>query len=196
MPTDDKISQTGASQPASENGGNLRRFASVEIIGELILLAAVTGFFIYIGISARHWPFSAMLTPLIAVAIGTPFLIWRIVTVLRLGFAVRGASVTQSQIMDTGFRIGEDPKTEGRRFLRVFVALAVLYGGIWLIGFHIMVPLWVFAYMHWFGRVRLIWAALVALLFVALIVGLYDHILDALWHEPVLFKWLGLNWFS
>jgi hypothetical protein len=194
-PTDKPIAET-LTPPEPGANRNLRKFASIEVIGEMILLTAVAGFFIYIGVSARHWPFSAMLTPLIAVAIGTPFLIWRFVTVLRVGLAVTRDEASPQQIMDTGFRIGDDPKTEGQRFLRVFVALGVLYGGIWLLGFHIMVPLWVFVYMRWFGKVPLIWAALVALLFLGLMVGLYDHLLDALWHEPVLFKWLGINWFE
>ena len=192
MASTDKLTPAAAVPEAATDQKTLRTFASVEFIGEMILLAIVAGFFTYIVISARHWPFSAMLTPIIAVTIGTPFLIWRIVTVIRMRLAIRGPSVTPRQIMDTGFRIGSDPKTEGKRFIKVFVAIAVLYAGIWLVGFHIMVPIWVFAYMRWFGKVKLVWAAFVALLFVALMVGLYDHVLDALWHEPVLWKWLSI----
>lgn len=191
MPSTDQLKPEAVMPGASAQQKNLRTFASVEVIGEMILLAIVAGFFAYIVISARHWPFSAMLTPLIAVSIGTPFLIWRIVTLVRMRLAIRGPSVTTRQIMDTGFRIGGDPKTEGRRFIKVFVAIGVLYAGIWLVGFHIMVPLWVFVYMRWFGKVSLVWAAVVALLFVALMVGFYDHVIDALWHEPVLWKWLA-----
>lgn len=169
----------------------LKGFVTVEIIGELILLCIVAGFFVYIGVSARNWPFSAKLTPLIAVAIGTPFLIWRFFSVIRLALAIQVRPVSPRQIMDTGFRTGSDPKTEGKRFLKVFVSLGVLYGGIWLLGFHITVPLWVFVYMRWFGKVPLVWAAATALMFVVLIFGLYDQVLDALWHEPVLWKWLS-----
>ena len=179
--------------PAQDEAGNrpFKGFVTVEIIGELILLCMVAGFFIYIGVSARNWPFSALLTPLIAVAIGTPFLIWRFISVIRLVLAIQVRPVSQSQIMDTGFRTGSDPKTEGQRFLKVFIALGVLYGGIYLLGFHITVPIWVFVYMRWFGKVPVVWAAVTALMFIVLIFGLYDQVLDALWHEPVLWKWLS-----
>lgn len=191
MQTNEKPDQNNDAQGATTGSRRLRDFATVEIIGELILLTMVAGFFIYIGVSARNWPFSAMLTPLIAVAIGTPFLIWRIVSLIRFGLTLRDTAVTPGQIMDTGFRISDDPTTEGRRFLNVFVAIGVLYAGIYLLGFHITVPLWVFAYMRWFGKVPVLWAALVAVLFVVLIFGLYDQVLDAFWHEPVLWKWLA-----
>jgi ABC-type amino acid transport system permease subunit len=167
-----------------------RKAVSLEIIGEMILLSAVAGFFIYIGVSALNWQFSAILTPAIAIVIGTPFLIWRIIHVIRMGFWVHNTEVTQSQIMDIGFRVGQDRKGERQRFIRIFVAIGVLYAGIWILGFHITLPLWIFGYMYWFGKVRFVWAALIGLMFLGFIVGIYDMLLGAYWNEPLLFEWL------
>jgi hypothetical protein len=167
-----------------------RKAVSREIIGEMILLSAVAGFFIYIGVSALNWQFSAILTPAIAIVIGTPFLIWRIIHVIRMGFWVHNTEVTQSQIMDIGFRVGQDRKGERQRFIRIFVAIGVLYAGIWILGFHITLPLWIFGYMYWFGKVRFVWAALIGLMFLGFIVGIYDMLLGAYWNEPLLFEWL------
>jgi hypothetical protein len=168
-----------------------RKAVSLEIIGEMVLLTAVAGFFIYIGISALSWKFSAVLTPAIAIAIGTPFLIWRMIHVVRMGLRVQNTEVTPSQIMDIGFRVGTDRKAAQGRFIRIFVAIGVLYAGIWILGFHITVPLWVFGYLYWFGHVRLVWSALIGLLFLGFIVGVYDQILGAYWNEP-----LALQWFN
>jgi ABC-type amino acid transport system permease subunit len=182
--------QDSGAQVAPEDMAVERKAVSLEIIGEMILLSAVAGFFIYIAVSARNWPFAAILTPAIAITIGTPFLIWRIVHVIRMGLWVHNTEVTQSQIMDIGFRVGQDRKGERQRFIRIFVAIGVLYGGIWILGFHITLPLWIFGYMYWFGKVRLVWAALIGLLFLGFIVGIYDMLLGAYWNEPLLLQWL------
>jgi hypothetical protein len=92
--------------------------------------------------------------------------------------------------MDIGFRVGQDRKGERQRFIRIFVAIGVLYAGIWILGFHITLPLWIFGYMYWFGKVRFVWAALIGLMFLGFIVGIYDMLLGAYWNEPLLFEWL------
>jgi hypothetical protein len=42
--------------------------------------------------------------------------------------------------------------------------------------------------MYWVGKARLWVAALVGLLFVGLIIGIYDALLRAPWNEPILFQ--------
>jgi hypothetical protein len=44
--------------------------------------------------------------------------------------------------------------------------------------------------MYWFGKVRFVWAALIGLMFLGFIVGIYDMLLGAYWNEPLLFEWL------
>jgi hypothetical protein len=170
-------------------GKQERKGLSFEVAGELILLSLVAGFFLYILISAQNWSFAATLTPAIAVAIGTPFLVWRVIVVVRSGLRIRPSNAAPAQIMDIGFRIGKDRRAERKRFLRIFVAIGLLYGGIWILGFHIAVPLWVFCYVYWFGKVRLVTAALLAALFLAFMVGVYDLTLESYWNEPLLFEW-------
>ena len=166
----------------------LRNQLTVEIIGEIILLLTVTAFFIYLFIPSLNWPWGARLMPQIAIGIGTPFLILRIIYVLRALFWSRTvSSVTPSGIMDLGFRVGDDPKGEGKRWIRILSAIAVLYAGIWLVGFHIAMPLWVFVYMVWFGRGNFFVAGGIALLFLGLIGGVYGHLIRVPWHDPPLF---------
>lgn len=166
----------------------LRKQLTVEVIGEIILLVAVTVFFLYMFIPSLDWPWGARLMPQIAVGIGTPFLILRIIYVLRVLFWSRTvSSVTPSQIMDFGFRVGDDPKGEGKRWIRILSAIGVLYLGIWVVGFHIALPFWVFVYMVWFGRANFLVAGGIALLFLGLIVGVYGHLIRVPWHDPPLF---------
>lgn len=183
--------QGAGGSPADQNrqslhGALLRKQLTVEIIGEFILLLTVTAFFVYLIVSSFDWPWGARLVPQIAVIIGTPFLILRIIYVFRILFWGRTASVTPTQIMDFGFRVSDDPKEEARRWVRILCAIAALYLGIWLVGFHIALPLWVFAYMVWFGRANILIAAAIALLFVGLIAGVYGELINVPWPDPLL----------
>ena len=134
-------------------------------------------------IPSLDWAWGARLMPQIAIGIGTPFLILRIIYVLRVLFWSRTASsVTPTQIMDMGFRVGDDPKEERKRSIRILSAIGILYLGIWAVGFHIALPLWIFVYMLWFGRAHLLLAGSMALLFLGLIVGVYGELIRVPWH--------------
>lgn len=191
MSKSEKTRKFQADAEVSGEPGSLdRRALSFEIGGELILLSLVASFFIYIVISATEWEFAAILTPAIAIVIGTPFLIWRVIHVIRTGLWVRQPKTTSAQIMDIGFRIGKDRAAERQRFVRIIVAIGILYAGIVFLGFHITLPLWVFAYIYWYGKVRLVTAALISLLFLGFMTGVYDLLLESYWNEPLLFRWL------
>lgn len=158
---------------------------SLEVAGEVILLALVGGMFAYLLIESFEWPLGSALMPWIAIAIGTPFLFWRLFVLIRS--AQKG---TADQIMDLGFRTGADPKGERRRFVRISVYIVGLYLAIWLLGFHIAIPLGVAFYVYVYGRVGFVWSAVIGLLFLALILGVYDRFLGATWHEPPLLEML------
>ncbi|MEX2599330.1 MAG: hypothetical protein WD533_06710 [Dehalococcoidia bacterium] len=191
--------QDNNAQPNPEAGqGNLgkiqKRAASIEILGEIILLLGVGAFFLYMFILSLDWTLGAALTPRIAIVMGTPFLILRIIYVVRTGLWMRkeGEGATKTQIMDVGFRVGDDPAAELRRFIRICVAIAILYLGIWFVGFHIMIPLWLFGYMYIYGSrdpfKRIFWAVFMAAGFYGLIAGAYDYFMRTPWHDPLLFQ--------
>jgi TctA family transporter len=184
--------------PARIDTKVLRREVIIELVGESVLLAFVALFFGLIvaeatGLVGGGWPLGAALTPCIAIAIGTPFLLYRTHHVFRIALSLDNVPrLLQTNIMDVGFRIGEDPEGERRRFARITIAIGVLYAGIWLVGFHLAVPLWVFGYLYFFSDTGLRSSMAMGVLFLAMIVGLYDFVMGTPWNEPI-FPW-AQNW--
>src|SRR5919106_1715450 len=73
---------------------------SLEVIGEMVLLALVGGFFVYLFIESLEWPLGSALLPWIAVGIGAPFWVYRVLVLIMR------AREESAEIMDIGFRTG------------------------------------------------------------------------------------------
>ena len=177
-----------ASGEASEADGCEagKRRLSLEVAGEAFLLLVVGAFFAYMFVDSFRWPEGATLMPRIAVLVGTPFWLMRVATLLR-GRGEKRAE--EGDIMDTGFILGDDPGTEGRRFARIFGFTALLYAGIWVFGVHVALPCMVFLYLMYYGRAGWLGSAGVSLAFLLLIVGFYDWGLHIVWPESLLDLW-------
>ena len=158
---------------------------SLEAVGELVLLIIVGAFFIYLFVQSLSWPLGSALMPWIAVGIGAPFWLYRFGALL---FQVKEDA---SQIMDVGFRTGDDHAGERKRFIRICGFIGGLYVAIWLFGFQIALPLGMLFYVKVYGEMSWGWAIGVGLFFLVLVVGVYDKLLGATWHEPVIYQWLG-----
>lgn len=164
-----------------------RYWFSIEVVGELVLLLIAGGLFAYLFVESFQWEASSALLPRVAIVIGTPFWFIRVITVLMK------TRKTSNQIMDIGFRLGSDSKAAGRRFMRISGLICIWYLTIWLLGFHLMFPIGMFYYLFVYGKAGWLWSGIVGLAFLALIVGLYDMGLNAVWHEPVILRALGLT---
>jgi len=158
---------------------------SLETIGEIALLAVVGFFFVYLFIESLQWPLGSALMPWIAVGIGMPFWVYRLLTLILR------AREAPAQIMDIGFRTGSDPTGERARFLRIALFILALYLGIWLFGFHVALPLAILIYVRVYGQLSWLGSLSVALMFLVLLVGVYDHLLNAAWHEPLAWQWFA-----
>ncbi len=159
---------------------------SPEILGELVLLAIIAVLaVVYVNdltnrVEGRWLPF-------ITVAAATPLWFIRLYTVLS-----RRKAIEQGMIMDLGFRLGVDPRGEKRRAALYFGTIVALVIVIWLIGFHIGLPLWVIAYLLMWTRTRWYYALLAGLGFESFIIGILDLTLDIFWFEPLFFRWIGV----
>jgi hypothetical protein len=177
---------TTKNRATSAQASHIRRArlgVSLEIIGEVVLLALVGGFFVYLFVESLQWPLGSALMPWIAVGIGTPFWVYRMLVLL-----LRAREVP-AQIMDIGFRTGSDAAGERARFFRIALFILGLYLGIWLFGFHVALPLGILFYVRVYGQVSWLGSLCVGLIFLALLVGVYDRLLNATWHEPMVRQW-------
>ena len=118
----------------------------------------------------------------------------RVITVVGLGliaiyvaFHLAFPSSGGGRIMDIGRTLTED--TRRVLLLRTFKAIGSTFGlvfAIWLIGFQIALPAYVFLYLFFFGHVRW-WVALFWLaVFLVLIYGFFDEVIHIPWIDPVL----------
>jgi hypothetical protein len=159
----------------------------LEVAGEIVLLVMVGAFFVYMFWQSLGWPIGAWLMPRIAILMGIPFWIARFIALFR------PTKSADRQIMDIGFWLGSDPKAEGIRFLQISGWIVLLYIAIWMFGFHVALPAGIFAYLYYYGRAGWLWSALVSLAFVAMLVGIYDLLLNTPWHEAMVFdfwRWM------
>jgi len=175
-------------QPA-EGAAPRRAWLTTEAVLEGIFLLLVGAVFTYLLVAARKWEAGAALVPTIIGVVGLPLLLIHVVTRVRQR---NEAGTERAQILDIGFTDVEQQVARART-IRFLASMAGLFLGIWLVGFHVALPLYVFGYLLRYGQVRW-WVALaIALSFEAVLIGLYDRVLHSVWNEPVLWQWLGIE---
>jgi len=158
------------------------RRLSLEVALEIVLIGLCGAVFGYmLAESFRVHPDVARL-PRIASGFGIAIL------VLYLGNRIWtwGRRFDRGQIMDIGFdEVGLEQRTIVTRTLRVVLSTAALFVGALVFGFHITVPLYVFGYLYFWGKVPWYWALVAAVGFEAYIVFAYDMAIRAHWPEPI-----------
>jgi len=169
-----------SSQPDAPPSGR-SRFLSIEYLGELFLLA-FTGFvFFYMLYESLDWQPGAYLLPRMVIIGGLPFWFWR-VAMMFLPLSKGGGG----KIMDTGFLESDDPPSVvARRWLRVTLTTGGLLGGVWIIGFHVAVPLYVFLYLVVYAHLKWYWAIIPGIFYESIMYFIYGKILLATWNEPL-----------
>ena len=178
--------------------GFVRRLTRPEVAGEMALLAIVGVMFGTMLWESREWTTASALMPRIAIGIGAPLWLVRAFGLVRYALGtqperyrgVRREEKSGGQIMDLGFYMGDDQRAAFVRFLTITGALVVLLLGIWLLGWHITLPLWTFAYLLIFAKLKIWQAALGGIFFLAVIIGVYGALFDTLWNDPVLLRLL------
>ncbi len=178
----------------SDEAGGARwgQLLSIEFMGEVILLAATGVFFYYMLSQSRDWGLGAQLLPWIAISFGLPLWVWRVVSLFRTGLTEQGS------IMDTGFLETEDSGiVVAWRWVMLLGTTAGLLFGVWVLGFHVAIPLYTILYLIILGKVRWYWTVPAAAFFLAVIIFIYGQLLLAEWNIP---HWVSLfnleDWWS
>ncbi|MEE8518419.1 MAG: hypothetical protein V3S98_04780 [Dehalococcoidia bacterium] len=161
---------------------------------EGLFLVAVGTVFIMMLVAARGWPAGAALYPTVSAVLGLPLLGVHVVMRIRGSLSrqadKRGDSPATAQILDIGFDDSRvEPGVARMRTLRMVATTTGLFVGIWLFGFHLAIPVYVFTMLATLGRVRWWRALFIALSMVALMIVAYDVLLNTPWNDPVVFRW-------
>ncbi|MEK9658729.1 MAG: hypothetical protein VW450_02120 [Chloroflexota bacterium] len=187
-----------STQPTGDNKERNVSWFTPEIAGEVVLLLFVLILMIafahdaYGLISDRGYARAegGVVLPILTIGFGLPFFILRARTVIT-----RKKRLEKGMIMDLGFRVGEDPAGERRRAVNYVVSIAALFAGIWLIGFHIAIPVWVTLLLRRNANASWLSIAIICVIFLVFLFGVMDYIIDTPWDVPMLFNLVGLDYF-
>ena len=192
---DDVRAPAGATEMPTPHHSYLAAFLGstkfLAILLEALFLGSNVALFSYFVVASRDWPPSAALLPRMVGGIG--LFLFVLYLIQRVRPSTNGKS-EGARILDIGFRDSElEHKEISKRIVRVVGSMAALVAGVWLVGFHITIPLFLFLYCSAFGGMRWWNALIVAAGFETFIVGVYDRLVHVVWNEPVLLKMLGIG---
>ena len=153
-----------------------------------ILLALV--FFAVFVWQAREWRLQARLYPW---AIGIPMLVLALIQLIVEIRGVRKKNPTGNAPVDYQFTQAMDTAVARRRTLTIFSWIFGFVISIWLLGFSLSVPLFVFLYLKVQSREP--WALTLVLTAAAWVIffGLFDRLLHLPFPDGKLLLWLGLT---
>jgi hypothetical protein len=163
---------------------------SFDLVLESILVSIVTSYFIYLLLAVRDLRPEAARLPRVT-ALGGLVLVAAFIA-QKIWHATHPKQNTALQILDTGF---DEEGLSGRLVVIRTLRLAGWFGGmlaaIWLVGYHVTVPVFVFFYLLVFGETKWWLAATAGGVFFLLIYVLFDLVLHTEWPEPALLRWLS-----
>jgi hypothetical protein len=162
---------------------------SPEILGEVVLLGVVLLLAITYIIEMPGLKMGGRYLPIVTLIFVTPFWVIRVKALFERKRLLQGG-----QIMDLGFRFGGNPVAEKRRAIRFITAVAALFLSIWLLGFHLALPIWVVTYLLLFAKAKPIVVLVIAIAFEGLLLGVHDFIINVPWPEPLLWQWVGIDY--
>jgi hypothetical protein len=146
---------------------------------EIILMAFCAVLFVFMLAESNKWSSGVALLPRIASGFG--LIVLAVYAMQR--FRPRG----RGQIMDMGFdEEGLARSVVIERTLRFVLTTAAFFAAIWLIGFHVAVPIYMVLYLTVYGKVRWWAAVLAAVGFQIFMIVAYDIVIRTTWPEPVI----------
>jgi tripartite tricarboxylate transporter TctB family protein len=168
------------SEEAQELPEAVVRRSRTERILEAALMLFCAVFFLFMLEESTKWSSGVGLLPRIACIFGL---------IVLAAYAIQRfrPSKSRGQIMDMGFdEEGLERSVIIERTIRFVGTTAAFFVGIWLIGFHIAVPLYMLLYLIIYGKLRWWTALLSALGFLLFMVVAYDMVIRDTWPEPVI----------
>jgi hypothetical protein len=167
-------------QPKATAIASAGRRSNTERVLEVLLMGFCAAIFVFMLAESMKWSAGVALLPRIASTFG--LIVLSVYAVQRFR-PHRG----QGQIMDMGFdEEGLERSVVIERTLRFVLTTGTLFAAIWLIGFHVAVPIYMVLYLMIYGKLRWWAAGLWALGFLVFMVVAYDIVIRSTWPEPVI----------
>lgn len=165
-----------------------KRFWNGPFTIEMVIGLVLVGVFCFMFIHSLPWPEQAALFPRMISIGGALF------TLAYMGQQIyarsRGIFGSDTRILDIPWARVED-KSASRNIAFGVTASAVLFWiGIWLVGFHVAAPVYLFSQLMIYGKTKAWQAALGALFLLVVIVGVYDKLAGTTWNDPLLWDFL------
>ena len=157
------------------------KYLSTEVLGAVFVLAVVGWFFFYMLWSSQDWGRGGWLMPRIVVFTGIPFWVWRVISLFKAQI-----QSDSGQIMDMGFlKTDVSAEVYRRRWILLLSTTLGLLVGVYVLGYHIGIPLYVASYLMILGKVKWWVAAGAVVFFETVIIVVYDNILLSEWNVPL-----------
>jgi hypothetical protein len=158
---------------------------NLPLLVEFFVLLLLLGVFVFMWIESADWPLGAALFPRLAAVLGVlaiiafaTQLLWR----LRCS-----ATFVEGRILDLPWSTGDtDARTVKQRAYVIVASIGGLWLGVWLVGFHVAIPVYLFSQLVLLGNCRWWSATLVALAALGIIIGVYDELLQVSWNQPAI----------
>jgi len=149
-----------------------------------LFLMAVAGYAIY---AARGWTFKAALFPL---AVSLPLLLLATVQLFQTIFGKRESVDTAA--VDLEFSRDVPPEVARRRAIHTFSWIVAFIGSVYLVGFPLTVPLFIFAYLKFQSDVSWLFAAVATVVTWGGFYGLFQWLVHLQFEPGVIQTWLGM----
>ena len=144
--------------------------------------------------TSRNWSFGTRLFPW---AIGIPVLGLSLVQLGLDLFQTRSNSASDNkvEVMDVPVDRSVPLQEVLRRSANIFGWIFGLLAAVWLVGFRIAVPIFVFINIKFQGRERWLISLAITGGFIVFLLIVFDYVLHVLWPRPAILDWLPLTTF-
>jgi hypothetical protein len=159
------------------------------VLVEISICVFLIVVFLWMYAHSYEWEIEAALFPRMISGLGIVSVLAYLAQIIwrnRKGHDGRGR-----RILDIPWaKVAGDARSVQRKAIGVIAWSLGFWIGIWLVGFHIAAPVYLYSQMVIYGGVRKWVSALAAGVCLATIIGVYDRLAETTWNDPVLFDFV------
>ncbi|MDH3241636.1 MAG: hypothetical protein OEO83_13330 [Alphaproteobacteria bacterium] len=160
------------------------------LVVEALLCLSLIVIFALMYAETYEWEIEAGLFPRVIAGLGVLSAAAYLIQIVWQRVSGRGGA--GGRILDIAWaKVDGDAREIKRTALGVIAWALAFWAGIWLLGFHIAAPVYLYGQLVIYGAVRKWIAALAAGGCLAVIILVYDRLAETTWNDPLLFDILA-----